>query len=78
MCLIYSNAEEVIAWLGEEEDDDQIALDLVESWATFMATPDRFKEMEEATVRSRHVGSNFRHRPHGSRLSSQFSTTVGG
>ena len=57
MCLIYSKAEEVIVWVGEEEDDDQIALALVESWATFWATPNRFKESGKQPFGAATLGS---------------------
>ena len=45
MGLVYNKAEEVIAWLGEEEDDSQIAMELIESWATFMAIPNPFEAL---------------------------------
>lgn len=46
MGFVYNNAKEVIAWLGEEEDDTQIAMELVQRWAKFKEIPDPFKELE--------------------------------
>ena len=43
MGSVYDGAKEVIAWLGEEDDDTKIAMELVESWATFM---DNLNEIE--------------------------------
>lgn len=34
-----------IAWLGEEDDDTHIAMELVETWATFEHIPDPFGEL---------------------------------
>lgn len=45
MGLVYSGVKEVIAWLGEEEDDTKIARELLGSWATLMRIPDVFEEL---------------------------------
>ena len=33
MKQIYSNAEQVIIWLGESEDGSDLAMDLIKTWA---------------------------------------------
>ena len=43
MGSVYAGAKEVIAWLGEEDDDLKIAMELVQSWATFMDSSDSFE-----------------------------------
>lgn len=45
MGLVYHNAKEVVAWLGEEEDDTRLAMELVQSWATFQDIPNPFEEI---------------------------------
>ena len=47
MGSVYGGAKEVIAWLGEEDDDTNIAMELVESWATFMDMPNNFEGIGE-------------------------------
>ena len=39
---VYNGAQEVIAWLGEVDDNTNIAMELVESWATFMDMSNKF------------------------------------
>lgn len=46
MGSVYEGAKEVIAWLGEEDDDTKIAMELVESWATFMDMSNKFEGLE--------------------------------
>ena len=45
MGLVYSGAKEVIAWLGEEDDDTKIAMELLEGWAKLINMPNVFKAM---------------------------------
>lgn len=45
MGLVYSRAKEVIAWLGEEEDGTRMAVELLESWVTFISMPYEFEEV---------------------------------
>ena len=47
MGSVYSGAKEVIAWLREEDDDTKIAMELVESWATFIDMPNKFEGIGE-------------------------------
>lgn len=56
MGSVYTNAKEVFAWLGEEEEDTQIAMELVESWATFHDIPNPFKELEGQAFRAAMLG----------------------
>lgn len=46
MGSVYDGAKEVIAWLGEEDDDTKIAMELVQSWATFMDMSNSFEGIE--------------------------------
>ena len=39
MALVFNGAKNVVGWLGEEDDDTGIAMELVESWATSMDMP---------------------------------------
>ena len=43
MGSVYEGATEVIGWLGEEDDDTEIAMELVESWATIMDLSNNFE-----------------------------------
>ena len=45
MGLVYSGAEEVIAWLGEGNNDTKIAIELLESWAKLINMPNAFEAM---------------------------------
>lgn len=45
MGLVYSGAKEVIAWLGEENKDTKIAMELLESWAKLINMSNSFKAM---------------------------------
>ena len=46
MGLVYEGATEVIGWLGEEDDDTKIAMELVESWATIIDMSNIFEGLE--------------------------------
>lgn len=52
MGLVYSGAKEVIAWLGEEKDGTKMAMELLESWVTFISMPDEFEELRAKQSRS--------------------------
>ena len=47
MGSVYEGATEVIGWLGEEDDDTEIAMELVESWAPFIDIPNWFEGIED-------------------------------
>ncbi|KAM0803710.1 heterokaryon incompatibility protein-domain-containing protein [Usnea florida] len=43
MGTVYEGATEVIGWLGEEDDDTKLAMELVESWVTMTDMPNVFE-----------------------------------
>ena len=52
MGSVYKGAAEVIGWLGEEDEDTKIAIELVESWVTFMDNPNKFEGIEDQPLRA--------------------------
>jgi hypothetical protein len=36
---IYRSAELVVAWLGEEKDESDLAMDMIENWAKYLTVP---------------------------------------
>jgi hypothetical protein len=36
---IYRSAELVVAWLGEEKDESDLAMDSIENWAKYLTVP---------------------------------------
>ena len=56
MGSVYNGAKEVMAWLGEEDDSTEIAMELVESWATLMDISEKFEGVEYQPRRAAMLG----------------------